>query len=76
MSGMTNRRNTTFTTTDIANAFRNAPINKDTAILVAVPNILARLGIVEAGTVWRNKKQKSCIWAQRKSQTMAGRKRP
>eukprot|EP00975_Prorocentrum_lima_P002361 515192-Prorocentrum_lima.AAC.1 len=41
---MTNGRNETLTTTDIANAFLNTPINKDAAILVRVPNMLGRLG--------------------------------
>eukprot|EP00975_Prorocentrum_lima_P011319 2406387-Prorocentrum_lima.AAC.1 len=50
---MTNGRNETLTTTDIANAFFNAPISKDKIILVSVPNVLARLGIVEAGTAWK-----------------------
>eukprot|EP00975_Prorocentrum_lima_P001691 362689-Prorocentrum_lima.AAC.1 len=51
MLSVTNGRNDTLTTTDIANAFLNAPINKEAVILVAVPNMLARLGVVEAGTV-------------------------
>eukprot|EP00975_Prorocentrum_lima_P033173 6960751-Prorocentrum_lima.AAC.1 len=50
---MTNGRNETSTTTDIVNAFLNAPINKDAVIVVSVPTSLARLGIVETGTVWK-----------------------
>eukprot|EP00975_Prorocentrum_lima_P040979 8606444-Prorocentrum_lima.AAC.1 len=50
---MTNGRNETLTTTDIANAFLNAPITKDKTMLVAAPTIVARLGIVETGTVWK-----------------------
>eukprot|EP00975_Prorocentrum_lima_P065502 12903830-Prorocentrum_lima.AAC.1 len=34
MLGMTNGRNETLTTNDIANAFINPPINKDAVILV------------------------------------------
>eukprot|EP00975_Prorocentrum_lima_P039913 8383983-Prorocentrum_lima.AAC.1 len=49
---MASGRNETLTTIDIANACLNAPINKDAVILVSVPNMLARLGIVEPGTVW------------------------
>eukprot|EP00975_Prorocentrum_lima_P005921 1280499-Prorocentrum_lima.AAC.1 len=50
---MTHGRNETFTTTDIAYAFLNAPTNKDAIILVSVPNVLARLRMVETGTVWK-----------------------
>eukprot|EP00975_Prorocentrum_lima_P025604 5384022-Prorocentrum_lima.AAC.1 len=53
MSSMANGRNETLTTADIANAFLNAPITKGKTILLVVPNILARLGIVETGTVWK-----------------------
>eukprot|EP00975_Prorocentrum_lima_P002128 462032-Prorocentrum_lima.AAC.1 len=53
---MTNGRNETLTTTDIANAFLNAPTTKDKTMLVAVPNKVARLGIVDAGTVWKNRR--------------------
>eukprot|EP00975_Prorocentrum_lima_P025109 5272117-Prorocentrum_lima.AAC.1 len=35
MLSMTNGRNATLTTTDIANAFLNAPISKDAVILVS-----------------------------------------
>eukprot|EP00975_Prorocentrum_lima_P014998 3181318-Prorocentrum_lima.AAC.1 len=52
MLGMTNARNETLTTTYIANAFLNALINKDAVIFVGVPNMLARLGIVETGQLW------------------------
>eukprot|EP00975_Prorocentrum_lima_P056296 11805834-Prorocentrum_lima.AAC.1 len=53
MPSMTNGRNGTLTTTDIANAFLNAPINKNAVTLVSVPTISAKLGIVETGTVWK-----------------------
>eukprot|EP00975_Prorocentrum_lima_P038144 8021118-Prorocentrum_lima.AAC.1 len=53
MPSLTNGRNEALTTTDIANAFLNAPINKDAVILLSGPNNLARLGIVETGTVWK-----------------------
>eukprot|EP00975_Prorocentrum_lima_P068391 12920463-Prorocentrum_lima.AAC.1 len=52
MLSMTNRKNETLTTTDIAHAFLNAPISEGKIILVAVPDVLARLGIVQAITVW------------------------
>eukprot|EP00975_Prorocentrum_lima_P028183 5924989-Prorocentrum_lima.AAC.1 len=52
MLRVTSGRNETLTTTGIANAFLNAPINKDAVILVSVPNMLGRLGIVEMGTAW------------------------
>eukprot|EP00975_Prorocentrum_lima_P063700 12893106-Prorocentrum_lima.AAC.1 len=45
MLSMNNGKNETLTATDMANAFLNTPISKDKTILVAVPNILARLGI-------------------------------
>eukprot|EP00975_Prorocentrum_lima_P045911 9604194-Prorocentrum_lima.AAC.1 len=48
---MTNTRNETLTTTDKARAFLTAPITKGKTILVAVPNILARLGMLETGSV-------------------------
>eukprot|EP00975_Prorocentrum_lima_P041695 8757866-Prorocentrum_lima.AAC.1 len=47
-----NGRSETLTTIDIANAFLNAPSTKDKIMFVAVPNRLARRGIVEAGTAW------------------------
>eukprot|EP00975_Prorocentrum_lima_P000222 47238-Prorocentrum_lima.AAC.1 len=72
MLSVTNGRNETLTTTVIANAFLNAPINKDAAMLVSVPNMLARLGIVEGNGV---EDQKSSIWAERESQALAGEKR-
>eukprot|EP00975_Prorocentrum_lima_P067737 12916648-Prorocentrum_lima.AAC.1 len=53
MLSMTNGRNETLTPPDIANAFLNAPINKDAVMLLSVPNILARLGIFETGAAWQ-----------------------
>eukprot|EP00975_Prorocentrum_lima_P007444 1597844-Prorocentrum_lima.AAC.1 len=55
MLRMTNGKNETLTTTDMANAFLNTPVTKDKTILVAAPNIFARLGIVEGGTVWKTR---------------------
>eukprot|EP00975_Prorocentrum_lima_P006898 1483152-Prorocentrum_lima.AAC.1 len=52
MLSRTNEKNETLATTDIANAFLHAQITKDKTIVVAMPNIPARLGIVGAGTVW------------------------
>eukprot|EP00975_Prorocentrum_lima_P002165 469146-Prorocentrum_lima.AAC.1 len=39
--------------TDVATAFLNAPIDESKVILVAVPQILTRLGVVKPGIVWR-----------------------
>eukprot|EP00975_Prorocentrum_lima_P003275 723953-Prorocentrum_lima.AAC.1 len=52
MSSMTYWKNETLTTTDIPNAFLNPPISKDKTISVAVPEILTRLGVVKASTIW------------------------
>eukprot|EP00975_Prorocentrum_lima_P037206 7830038-Prorocentrum_lima.AAC.1 len=72
MLSMTNGRNKTLTTTDIANALLNAPINKDAAMLVSAPNMLARLGIVETGTVWKIRR---AAYGLRESQALAGGER-
>eukprot|EP00975_Prorocentrum_lima_P017083 3618064-Prorocentrum_lima.AAC.1 len=53
MLSMTNGKTETLTTTDIANAFLNAPIDESKVILVAVPQILAKLGFVKPGIVWK-----------------------
>eukprot|EP00975_Prorocentrum_lima_P003636 793392-Prorocentrum_lima.AAC.1 len=42
---LTSGRSETLTTTDIAAAFLNAPIDESKVILVAVPQILTKLGI-------------------------------
>eukprot|EP00975_Prorocentrum_lima_P022749 4789665-Prorocentrum_lima.AAC.1 len=42
---LTNGRSETLTTTDIATAFLNAPIDERKMILVAVPQILTKLGV-------------------------------
>eukprot|EP00975_Prorocentrum_lima_P024064 5063422-Prorocentrum_lima.AAC.1 len=39
MLGMTSGRHETLTTTDIANAFLNTPINKDAVMLACVPHV-------------------------------------
>eukprot|EP00975_Prorocentrum_lima_P046122 9646542-Prorocentrum_lima.AAC.1 len=41
------------TTTDIATAFLNAPIDESKVTLVAAPQILTKLGVVSPGTVWK-----------------------
>eukprot|EP00975_Prorocentrum_lima_P020146 4241423-Prorocentrum_lima.AAC.1 len=49
MLSMTNGR----TTTDISSAFLNTPIDESKVILVAVPQILTKLGIVKPGIAWK-----------------------
>eukprot|EP00975_Prorocentrum_lima_P005517 1195822-Prorocentrum_lima.AAC.1 len=50
---LTNGRSETLTTTDIAAAFLNAPIDESKVVLVAVPQILTKLGLVKPGTLWK-----------------------
>eukprot|EP00975_Prorocentrum_lima_P042249 8877811-Prorocentrum_lima.AAC.1 len=44
------------TTTDIATAFLNAPIDESKVILVAVPQIMTKLGLVKQETVWKTRR--------------------
>eukprot|EP00975_Prorocentrum_lima_P047762 9985458-Prorocentrum_lima.AAC.1 len=45
---LTNGRLETLTTTEISTAFLNAPIDESKVVLIAVPQILSKLGIVKA----------------------------
>eukprot|EP00975_Prorocentrum_lima_P070986 12935119-Prorocentrum_lima.AAC.1 len=49
---LTNGRSEMLTTTDIATAFLNAPTDGSKVILVAVPHMLTKLGVVKPGTAW------------------------
>eukprot|EP00975_Prorocentrum_lima_P064687 12899062-Prorocentrum_lima.AAC.1 len=51
-----NGRSETLTTTDIATAFLNAPIDESKVMLVAVPQILTNLGVARPGAVWKIRK--------------------
>eukprot|EP00975_Prorocentrum_lima_P066821 12911442-Prorocentrum_lima.AAC.1 len=53
---LTNGRSETLATIDIATDFLNAPIDESKVILVAVPQILTKLGVVKPGTVWKIRK--------------------
>eukprot|EP00975_Prorocentrum_lima_P058568 12283151-Prorocentrum_lima.AAC.1 len=43
-------------TTDISTAFLNAPIDENKVVLIYAPQILSKLGIVKADTVWEIRK--------------------
>eukprot|EP00975_Prorocentrum_lima_P036675 7714680-Prorocentrum_lima.AAC.1 len=46
----------TLTTTDIATAFLNAPVDDSEVVRITVPQILTKLGLVKAATVWKVRK--------------------
>ena len=76
MLSITNGKVETLTTTDIANAFLNAPIDESRTILVAVPGILVKLGIVKPGTVWKIRravyglKESPRLWQEERDKVM------
>eukprot|EP00975_Prorocentrum_lima_P064859 12900047-Prorocentrum_lima.AAC.1 len=53
MLSLTNGRSETLSTTDIATAFLNAPIDDSKVMSVAVPHILTTRGMAQPGIVWK-----------------------